>query len=363
MNKNSISASQLFFIILQTQIGIGVLGLPYNLFKTAHTDGWISMLISGCIIQVITLFHWGLTHRLPGLTLYQMTSKLLGKWIGNFLNVGYVFYYIIVSSVITVLYVNVLKRWLYHLTPAYVLVFLLVVIALYFAKENVRNIGRFFTIVSVFLIILVLLVSNAYKEADVRYLFPIGHSGIQNILLASKEGSISMLGFEAILILAPFVKAKSTMTLKMVMLSNCIVTILYVYIIIACYMFFSPDEILIVPEPVLYILKATQNSVIERIDLVFITFWIISVITSLIMYVYISSVGMQEIFKKKTHRPFVPIVLIFVTGLSIYFSRTDNLVAALSQATNYLIYVFIFCIPICLLILSWIRKGTVKNEV
>ncbi|NGY87835.1 GerAB/ArcD/ProY family transporter [Bacillus megaterium] len=62
---------------------------------------------------------------------------------GNFLNVGYVFYYIIVSSVITVLYVNVLKRWLYHLTPAYVLVLLLVVIALYFAKENVRNIGRF----------------------------------------------------------------------------------------------------------------------------------------------------------------------------------------------------------------------------
>ena len=56
--------------------------------------------------------------------------------------------------------------------------------------------------------------SNAYKEADVRYLFPIGHSGIQNILLASKEGSISMLGFEAILILAPFVKAKSTTTLK-----------------------------------------------------------------------------------------------------------------------------------------------------
>ena len=49
MNKNSISVSQLFFIVLQTQIGIGVSGLPYNLFKTAHTDGWISMLISGCM--------------------------------------------------------------------------------------------------------------------------------------------------------------------------------------------------------------------------------------------------------------------------------------------------------------------------
>ena len=76
--------------------------------------------------------------------------------------------------------------------------------------------------------------------------FPLGTAVFKISCWRTKEGSISMLGFEAILILAPFVKAKSTMTLKMVMLSNCIVTVLYVYIIIACYLFFSPDEILMV---------------------------------------------------------------------------------------------------------------------
>lgn len=356
-----ITPLQLFFIILQTQIGIGILSLPYNLFRVAETDGWLSLIISGAIVQIVTLIHWGLTYRLPGETVYSMGSTLLGKFFGKLLNWGYVGYYIFTSSTIIVLYVNVLKRWVYHVTPAYVLVLLLAIIAIYFAKEHIVNIARFYVLVSVLLVIIVLLVASAFKYADIRYIFPIGETGIDKIVLGAKEGTISMLGFEAILILAPFVKVKSkTATLKMVMLSNLVVTIIYLYVTLACLLFFSPDEMPLVPEPVLYILKATQNSVIERIDLVFLAFWIISVITSLIMYIYIASVGMKTCFKKKTHRPFVPIIVFCAAALAIYYSKSDELTASLARIITYLVYIFIFIIPTLFFILSLFtkRKGT-----
>ncbi|WP_110113114.1 GerAB/ArcD/ProY family transporter [Bacillus sp. CGMCC 1.16541] len=359
---NLINKSQLFFLILQTQIGIGILALPYNMFKIAKTDGWLSIIVAGGIVQILAITHWLLTHRLPKKTLFEMNVVLLGRYVGNALNVGYVFYYVIVSSVITSLYVNVLKRWVYHVTPVFILVLLLAIVALYFSKENVRNIARFFVLVSVLLVIIFILLLSAYTTADIRYLFPLGQQGLKSIVLASKDGVIAMLGFEIILIIAPFVQAKSKDTLKMVSLSNIVVTLLYVYIIVTCYFFFSPDEMPIVPEPVLYVLKASTFSFVERVDLVFLTLWIVSVITSLIMYVFIAGMGMKTLLKKKTHRPFIPLVVIGVILLSNYFASTDDLLALLSKVATTCAYFFIGVIPILLLLVSFIRKGVTKHE-
>ncbi|MBM7703604.1 GerAB/ArcD/ProY family transporter [Metabacillus iocasae] len=362
MNKTTnISTNQLFFLILQTQIGIGILALPYNLFKTAKTDGWISIIIASMIVQLLIVCYWWLTRRFPKKTLFEINIAILGRFIGNGLNIGYIIYYVLVSSVVTSLYVNVLKRWVYHVTPVFILVLLLAVVALYYAKEGLRNIGRFFVLVSVLLVIIVILLLSAYTTADIRYLFPIGQHGIKNIVSASKDGIIAMLGFEIILVLAPFVKAKSTTVLKVVSLSNFVVMLLYVYIIITCYLFFSPDEIPIVPEPVLYVLKASKFSFIERIDLVFLTVWIVSAITSLIMYVFICGMGMKVLFKKKTHRPFIPIIILMVVILSNYFASTDDLLVLLSEAVTTLSYFFIGVLPVFLLFVSFFRKGVTKS--
>lgn len=360
--KHTITHKQLLFLVLQTQIGIGVLSLPYNLYKTAGKDGWISALIAGAAAQIVILFFWLLVKKFPAHSLFDINKRLLGKHMGTFLNYGYIIFYIFLSSLIAVLYVNVLKRWIYHFTPAWVLILLLSAVALYFAKEDIRKLARFYVLVSTLLIFLFLLTLNAYKTVDIRYVFPVGESGIVNILLGSKEAIMSYMGFEILLFLYPYVEGKPAQSLKMVSLSNLIVTLFYSYITFTSLIFFSPKEMPIVPEPTLYLLKAITYSVIERVDLVFLAIWVVSVITSGLMYIFIASKGMQNVSGKKTHRPFVPVVVIAVTLLALTPAKSDRLTEKLADIVNMSSLFFVFTIPIILLLLSFIRKGKSKNE-
>lgn len=359
--KHNITHIQLFFLVLQTQIGIGVLSLPYNLYGISGKDAWISAILGGAATQAVIVLFWLLVKKYPNQSLFEINTALLGKFLGTILNYGYIIFYIFLSSLIAVLYVNVLKRWIYHETPAWVLILLLVSVAIYFAKENIRKMARFFVMVSFLLIFLFLLTINTYQSTDIRYIFPIGDSGIVKILLGSKEAIMSYLGFEILLFLYPYVEGKPVQALKMVSLSNLIVTIFYAYITFTSIVFFSPKEMPIVPEPTLYLLKAITYSIIERVDLVFLAIWIVSVITSLLMYIYIASTGMQRVAKKKTHRPFVPVAVVSVTLLALSPAKSDQLTEKLSDAVNNGAYVFVFGIPILLLLLSFFRKGSFKR--
>jgi spore germination protein (amino acid permease) len=360
--KHNVTHIQLFFLVLQTQIGIGVLSLPYNLYGVSGKDAWISAIIGGAACQLVIVLFWLLVKKFPNQSLFEINTTLLGKFIGTIINYGYIIFYIFLSSLIAVLYVNVLKRWIYHETPAWVLILLLSSVAIYFAKENLRKMARFFVLVSFLLIFLFLLTINAYQTTDIRYIFPIGDSGMIKIILGSKEAIMSYLGFEILLFFYPYVEGKPIQALKMVSLSNLIVTIFYAYITFTSLVFFSPEEMPIVPEPTLYLLKAITYSIIERVDLLFLAIWIVSVITSLLMYIYIASTGMQRVAKIKTHRPFVPVAVIAATLLALSPAKSDQLTEKLSDVVNNSSYVFVFGIPILLLLISFFRKGKVKHE-
>ncbi|MGG4491446.1 GerAB/ArcD/ProY family transporter [Metabacillus idriensis] len=360
--NHNITHKQMFFLVLQTQIGIGVLSLPYNIYLVSGTDGWISVIIAGVFAQLFTILFWVLVKKYPDKSLFDINKLLLGKILGNLINLGYVLFYIFVSSLIAVLYVNVLKRWIYHETPAWVLILLLAAVAVYFAKENIRKMARFFVIVSFLLIFLFLLTLNAYQTADIRYIFPIGDNGMLKILLGSKEAIMSFLGFEIMLFLYPYINSQPNQVLKSVTVSNIIVTIFYSYIAFTSYVFFSPKEMKIVPEPTLYLLKAITYSVIERVDLVFLAIWVVSVITSGLMYIYIASTGMQNVFNKKNHRSFVPLIVLAVSLLALSPAESDQLAGKLGDYVDKLSYIFVFAIPVCLLIVSFFRKGKKKHD-
>ncbi|MCK6256400.1 spore germination protein [Fictibacillus sp. KIGAM418] len=358
---NKITAFQFYFFVLQTQVGIGVLSLPYSLFKAAKTDGWISMLIGGILVQIVTLFHWFLVRRFPDNNLFEINTILLGNIVGRILNSAYILYFTLVATLVAVLSINILKRWVYPLTPAWILIILFAVIALYFAKEDLPKIARFYVLVSFLLIILFLLTLTAFQNADVRYLFPIGQAGIKSMLLGSKEAILALLGFESLLIYAPFVKTSSKKKLKMVMLSNLTIVSFYVYITLTCLVFFSPDEFLIVPEPVLYLLKAIQYNLVERVDLVFLTIWVVSVITSMVTFIHIAGLAAKVLFKKTSHRPFIPFICLAVCITAYFPIQSDQLSAEWSAFMRPYIYFFIIILPVLLLGLSYIKKRRTAN--
>ncbi|BBP92756.1 hypothetical protein BsIDN1_63740 [Bacillus safensis] len=62
--------------------------------------------------------------------------------------------------------------------------------------------------------------------------------------------------------------------------------LLPIYYIDLFFMFFSPAELDVIPNPVLYLLKTITFGVIERTDLIFLSFWVFVILATLSNYLY-----------------------------------------------------------------------------
>jgi len=355
-NEKMLSISQFTFVIIQAQIGVGLLSLPYVVHKHAGHDGWISTLLAGIGVFLLLLIMWLLGSRFPKDTIYEYSSKIVGKYIGMVISYLYILFFFMVTIYVVMLTISTLKKWILTFTPPYVLVIFIVGTGVYLAKENLKVIGRFFTFVCVLILFLIFLEFCSYNNVNYRYLFPVGQAGVKNIFLGAHDALISMMGFEFMLVLFPYVKGKPNKILKAGTISISFVTILYTFFLITSYMSFSKAEIAIVPEPILYLLKSLSYEVIERLDLVFLSIWVVPILTSLVTYLYLTSFGISKLLKFKNHSKTTIFTGLAIAIICTFLPHSEEFIMKFGTILSFTSYFFIFFLPFILLIISLIRK-------
>lgn len=358
---SKITQRQLFFLIIHVQIGGGILTLAFDIQEVAGKDGWISVLISGMFIQILLLIFFALLKRFPDLNIYEISIALLGRFIGKTINMLYVLFFIFTNISLITLYGKLFHTWIAPRTPEWVLLALITAVSIYLIRENLRIITRFFILAFFPFFIILFLSIYSIKDINLLFILPLESSGFLKILEASKETVISMVGFELILVVSPLVLGKKKTQLKTLSAANLFITLFYTFIVVLCLTFFSPVEIKLVPEPVLYMIKDQSFKIIERTDLVFLSIWIIFFTTSFMGYLYVSSVGAASLLNLKSHRKIVPYIglLTFIIAL---FLKSQKAIETLSNYNTIASYVVIGFIPISFLLISFIKKGGVKNK-
>jgi spore germination protein (amino acid permease) len=355
-----ITKFQLFFILIQSQIGIGLLSLPNVVQKTAKGDGWISTIFAGVAIQLIITIYWLLLKRFPNATYPEITQKLVGRFFGKLLNMIIYLNFILVGGLVTILFIKLINLWLLPLTPSWVISLLIVLASIYLTISDLRIIARFFVITSS-LILLVLFISilSLFIPKEVYFILPIGSSGLKNILLGSNNSLLAMLGFEGILFMFPFVFQNKKGVLKTISLANVFITLFYTYLIFITLITFSPDQLTQMREPILNLFRGISYKVIDRLDLVFLSIWLVPMTTSVIAYLFLASKTMNV--EKKSFQKAV-----IINGIIIFFitliPHEDKIITLFNQYVSYLSYTVVFIIPACLLILSFLLKKHEMSE-
>lgn len=356
MNEKSITQKQLFFMIFQSQVGIGLLSLPYSVHEHVQSDGWISVFLAGVSIQLLIFMYWILLWGFKGRNIYEITVIVFGKYVGKFINFLYSFFFLVLMTLLVLLLANLLKKWILEHTPFFIIILLLISTGIYIGKNNLRVLARFYTLATGFVLISIALPWFGFTtNLQFEYLFPIGQSGFKNMIIGSHDAIVAMFGFELILFIMPFVEGSYKQTLKSISFANIIVTLFYVYFTVTCYLIFSPEEIIIVPEPVLYLLKAVNFQWVERLDLIFLSIWIIPMSTSYVIYLYISSAGAANIFHKgqRKYPVWYLTLIVFLIGLlPISEFEIDQIGKYVSLSS----YAFIAFIPLLTLLTSVVRK-------
>ncbi|MYL72128.1 endospore germination permease [Halobacillus litoralis] len=360
-NEQKLSRRQFFFIIIQTQIGVGVLSVPYELHTVAKQDGWISLLLGAIAIQLLLIGIWVVAKNLPQDTLYTMNDKLYTKWIGRPLSILYILYFIGVGTLIILLFCRMINVWVLPNTPIWVTALLMITVCMYMVHGGLLVLGRMYTMLSILIVFLLILMVFGAKEMQIMYLFPILESGWGKVFSGINQAIFSYFGFIVTLVVYSKVEGTNKQKLTTIVLAHWFVTLFYLFTVLASYTFFSTSELPLVPEPVLYMLKSFSLPIIARIDLFFITIWVINVATSFATYLYLSSIGFSDLFKKQSTTKFIVLIGVVVFSISMFIGMDIKKMEAFNNVVTYSGYVFSVTLPLIMVPLSFWRRNKDKG--
>ncbi|RST59222.1 spore gernimation protein [Siminovitchia terrae] len=362
IGKKEITQFQLIFLLIHSQVGVGVVSLPFDVFMKAKGDSWISILLTGVIIQIAILLFGALMMRFPSSHLYGIAQSLFGKVIGKMIVILYSIYFIYFGSLVLEKFSYILKAWMMPLTPKWLLLVLMVVTAVYIVKGNLQLIARFFVIASVVLIGFIGFAAYALKDANLTFILPVGANGVLPVIHGINPSLYAFQGFELLLIFHPFVQSDKKGVLKAATIANIFVTLFYLFLVLTCLLFFSPEEFKLVPEPVLYLIKAFTFRIIERPDLLFTSMWIVLVATTFMSALYISSLGLSVAMNSNKIKKFVILTASICFGLAMFFHGKYEIASISRIYNNFLVFTFALGLPILFLLVSIIFNKKERGE-
>ena len=194
------SRFQLFAVILQTQIGIGVITFPYELHLAAGADGWMSILLTGGAVQLLLVCFALLAGRFPNRNLFEFAPLLLGRWLGNTLTAFYVLHFTLTACVILLLEMRFVDLWLLPFNSPWPVILANFAVLAFFVRQKIAVIARYYTLILFLIVVLVILMLIGSNHGDYRFLLPVGQSGWLPVTGGMKSALMSFLGFEFFLV-------------------------------------------------------------------------------------------------------------------------------------------------------------------
>lgn len=360
---STITSKQLIFIIVGSQLGIRILFLPREISKVAGEDAWLCVLIA-TIAPIIAIYIIDrLGKRMPDMGYTQMSQALFGKFFGSLLVVIFIGYIIGFESLIVRIFSEVTKLYLLPKTPLPVVLFMYVFTVVYVGNKGLRVIGRlnellFYLILANFLVLLI-----PVGQGDYTNLLPAGVSGWDGMAMGSLKAVYYYAGFEILLVLYSLVNRKDEI-LKAGMIATAITTGLYITIVVICELVFGVTGMQEQLFPALILLKVVQIPVVERLEFIFLFFWLGMGARSAINSGFAAALSLTQLLHVD-EKKYLLYLLIFI-GLAIYIVALlpENLIAVfkLSTYAGYGFYVVGIAYPIIYYIMALARGEKVEQS-
>lgn len=355
---DQISTNQTVMLIVNFIFGAGILILPRSVTDKVKTpDGWISVIISGLLITLLAFLLVKLCKQYPNETYFQFTQKIIGKWLGISLSIIIIIYYICLSALEVRVMAETTRLFLLQGTPNWAILIPFLWVGLYLVLGGINPIARILEIIfpiTVFFFLLVIFLGIGIIEID--NLRPVLGNGIKPVLNGLKTTSLSFSGFEVILFIFMFMKDKTKVS-KTIMFGIGIPFIFYTITVVAVVGAFSVDGVLLQTWPVLTYIRSydIQGLFVERFDSLLLVIWIMQIFATFIIAFYICSLGMAQIFNKKSIKPFLFGTLPFIYIIAMIpkdINQTFLLGDTIGNAAFYLFGI----VPLLLLVISFVRK-------
>ncbi|MBT2728084.1 GerAB/ArcD/ProY family transporter [Bacillus sp. ISL-75] len=351
--RHQVSPYLVFFIIYNSQVGVGILGFQRTIAAKAGYDAWIGVIAAGCFVQMFIWIMYKLLEKADG-DIVDVHSKVFGNILGSVLSFIIMIYYWLASVSVLLGFIEIIQVWMFPTLPSWIICSLILGLVYYCVSGGFRIVVGVSFLSFVFpQITLIVLYIFPLKAAHFTNLLPIMKHSFLDMLDAVKSSMYTLAGTEALLMFYPFIRdAKSSK--KFAHLAVLFTTLLYTVSAIVSFTFYSESQIKETIWPELSLIKIIRLSYLERFEYLYISMYLIIVSALLALLLWCSTRGLKRIFKKKQKN-----FLIILSLLSVVISQLINeqLKEALDKYVTQMNLLFFYgYIPILLIIFTILRR-------
>ncbi|WP_096154903.1 MULTISPECIES: GerAB/ArcD/ProY family transporter [Bacillus] len=356
-----ISPFLVFFLLHAAQFGVGVLGYQRIIAMSAGHDAWMGIIIIGIYIHIIVWLIYSLLEKSGGGDLVQAHQFAFGKWFGNALSLLFALYF--VATTITVLrtYIEVVQIWLFPDIKTWLFVLLFLFLVYYIVSGGFRivtGIAFFGTILPSYLLITFVLPG---EFMEFRNLLPIYDTTVKDLLLSAKDMSLTVIGFEALLVYYPYLKDPGK-SKRWAHLSILTTNAIYLFIAIITFAYFSEKMLEKQIWATLTIWKIIELPFVERVEYIGIANWCLIILPNVCIFIWAGSRVAKRVANVK-HRLTLIVLVLLIFGISLLFEDRKNIHILNDYVGKVGFYLVFAYIPFLFLVVSFVkwRKEKKKN--
>lgn len=360
----SISVRQTRLLLILQMFNMSMLVIPRVAAKQAGHDGYLLPILGFCIGLIYIFLITKLLDRFPGESMDIFSRKILGKWLGWSVIGVYVIKLLIGAGFEVRLFAEMISQVLLPQTPLPVIVLILLFTVYYLIKSGLEASGRMAEILAYFILIpLAFVLCLILIKPDYGQLLPILQVNPKGLFIGGYCMSMTFMPLEFMLIIGALVNKPSKVK-KICIYAIGFISIIEVFIIALTFMGVGMVSSTKQIWPVLTLMQSIQlpGSFLENQEILMMSWWVLSVYMYISGSLYIAGVTISKVMKfnrqNVTVLPMIPIVFI----IAMIPGSLGESYSYLTSFTTYTGPLFLFFVPLMLLIVAKFRKVGGQNE-
>ncbi|KWW21114.1 hypothetical protein AS888_16015 [Peribacillus simplex] len=350
--KDKVQPFYVFFLVHAMQTGIGVLSFQRVLAKSTGTDGWISIILAGLIVHLLIWVIYKIFSIVPG-DILTVNYQAFGKWMGNFFSLLFILYFLLLSLTVMISYIQVIHVWMFEEVPAWSFSLVFLVLIYYINTGGFRTITGIAFLSATMTFGLLFFLFYAMKYSEFTNLLPIFDHSILDIWKGTRNVSLTMIGFELILMFYPFIRdAKSSQKYAHGGALSTTLTTLFIYLV--SLVFYSQKQLVMTIWPTLSMTSIVELSFIQRFEYIDVSWWAIVIIPNMTISLWAASRGFKRLFNVQQKYPLWGMSLIILM-INIFFFDIDSLNILARIINPYGVIFLVSYLPL-LLVIIYIKK-------
>ena len=352
-NTQQFNAFLLFYVIVAAQIGVGIHGFQRVLYEDAKQDAWISVILSFVLAHIVVAVMMKTLDMYESNDIYGIHLDIFGKYFGTFLNFVYALFPLFAFLAVIINYIEVIITWVFPYLSSNFLCLTILIIVIYAFTGGIRVIVGlcFFSFFFILWIPPILIIPLKYS--DWNFLLPILDNELKGIAKGVLSMTFTIIGFEIINIIYPFVKEKDKYK-RYVHLGLLFTLLLYLAILLITLTFFSGGQLSKTIWATLTLFSIIRLPFIERVEIITICIWLIIIVPNLCLFMW------------SAYRGMIRIKIVNPIKFSIFFSViilvANYLINKRSTLNTYNIYYgkiaffIVFIYPFIIFLCAWMKK-------